>query len=622
MASLGECPDEIIRHVLLYVSPEDALLRIQLVSHRFFWLANEPLLWKHHCRRSFTYWHPDHRFQWKLAEQAPSIKWKKLWVTRKKSNIKVARLLDGVIETKVGQLKRIQQICHLGYDAKDYLLEQCHCDPSAEDFLARRYYANSVLDSMHRGIAVDAWSKYQGNALSGRGLDRALGAFDMFVLHDQPQDLDYICNTFDSIAREFRQENRGFHGWTTRQKALSLVRWIRERNLTGMDNPEADYRNLRNCFIGHALSDDRHESIPIISAAIFCCVAERLGLTSSLCAFPSHAHASVFSTPGFTLDDIKVDVGTPSSEMECMYLDPFGSDHEVNMDDLRDRFIEFNWALGAEAFLKASPVTIIVQRTAHSIRDTHATIQHVAVDTAREKDMKRLRSGHPDLNLEAAHYAAMWAELMMKQSSSFHWGTNLDAFLNRFALSWSQDAWIVEKYLVPLYDRFVAAQPPERQRIDWENVRAILRMLANLDSRRPVVSRRYTQDIRSRVRYRIGQVFQHKRYRYVGIINGWAANGTTALPTPHYELAQEEQDRGAGADLPNGNSRREEDKTYYTCLRPTVDRLRVDQDNMIIITDPALIPDSLFYLAGKFFRRFDPETCTFVSNIRECYPDD
>lgn len=56
--------------------------------------------------------------------------------------------------------------------------------------------------------------------------------------------------------------------------------------------------------------------------------------------------------------------------------------------------------------------------------------------------------------------------------------------------------------------------------------------------------------------------------------------------------------------------------------RATVDRLRVDQDNMVIITDPSLIPDSLFYLAGKFFRRFDPETCTFVSNIRECYPDD
>jgi F-box protein 21 len=60
-----------------------------------------------------------------------------------------------------------------------------------------------------------------------------------------------------------------------------------------------------------------------------------------------------------------------------------------------------------------------------------------------------------------------------------------------------------------------------------------------------------------------------------------------------------------------------------TCTRKaSVDRLRVDQDNMEIITNPDLIPDSLFYLAGKFFKRFDEETCTFVSNMREYYPDD
>lgn len=43
---------------------------------------------------------------------------------------------------------------------------------------------------------------------------------------------------------------------------------------------------------------------------------------------------------------------------------------------------------------------------------------------------------------------------------------------------------------------------------------------------------------------------------------------------------------------------------------------------MEIITNPDLIPDSLFYLAGKFFKRFDRTTCTFVSNLREYYPDD
>jgi len=53
-----------------------------------------------------------------------------------------------------------------------------------------------------------------------------------------------------------------------------------------------------------------------------------------------------------------------------------------------------------------------------------------------------------------------------------------------------------------------------------------------------------------------------------------------------------------------------------------VDRLRVDQENMELVTDPDLIPEELIYMAGKFFKRFDRDICTFVSNIKESYPDD
>lgn len=67
--------------------------------------------------------------------------------------------------------------------------------------------------------------------------------------------------------------------------------------------------------------------------------------------------------------------------------------------------------------------------------------------------------------------------------------------------------------------------------------------------------------------------------------------------------------------------------TNYGCYnrsskRPKVDRLRVAQNSIEIITDPDLIPESLKFLAGKYFKRFDRETCIFVSNIKESYPDD
>lgn len=138
MPSLNDFPDEIIRHVLWFVSPEDNLGVIQALSRRFYHLGNESLLWRHYCRISFTYWHPDHDIESKFAAVPASVAWKALWITRKKSTTKVSRLLDGILSTKVGQLRKLQQICLLGYDAKDYLLEQCHVDESAEDVLARR----------------------------------------------------------------------------------------------------------------------------------------------------------------------------------------------------------------------------------------------------------------------------------------------------------------------------------------------------------------------------------------------------------------------------------------------------------------------------------------------------
>lgn len=54
-----------------------------------------------------------------------------------------------------------------------------------------RYYATAVLDHVHRSKALAQWAKL------GKGedipLERALGSFDLFVLHDQHGDLLEVC---------------------------------------------------------------------------------------------------------------------------------------------------------------------------------------------------------------------------------------------------------------------------------------------------------------------------------------------------------------------------------------------------------------------------------------------
>lgn len=57
-----------------------------------------------------------------------------------------------------------------------------------------RYFSQSILDSIHRGIAIDIWAGVRDTdgAHGDRQLEQSLAAFDMFVLHDQEGDADEV----------------------------------------------------------------------------------------------------------------------------------------------------------------------------------------------------------------------------------------------------------------------------------------------------------------------------------------------------------------------------------------------------------------------------------------------
>ncbi|KAG8669956.1 hypothetical protein FPOAC1_009359 [Fusarium poae] len=599
--SLLQIPDEIIQHLLYYISPEDNLCSFQFLSHRLRHLANEPLLWRYHCQNSFTFWNPEHNFYRRIRGRASSTPWKEIFLVRKSRNAQVERLLVEILETKVGRLKRFEKVCKLGYDAKDFLLEQCNADDSAEDVLARRYYSNSLLDSIHRSLAIEEWyniqqaSRNNNRQPANLSLERALGAFDLFVLHDQPGDLDDIGLILDRLAADFRDTQPSIDGMSTRQKALELNHWLRCNNLTGLQHPDRSYRNLRNCLIGQALRHEDHDSIPIISSAIFCCIAERLGLQAQCCAFPTHVHAIVFAENGKTLDSVPVI--EDDAPLERMYLDPYGSSEEIPMADLRSMLAHFGWQTSTDVFLSPVSPVAIAMRTARNIRATASRV--IEAREQADPELTRLITGNDSSNIDAALYSALWASLLLTPVDSFEWDEVLEPFLNRFAKSWHVDAWLVEKYIFPLYDRF----GPLRERImrnnprRWDDPREVIYLVNEFDEVPPPVFQR--NSVRTQhVLYKIGQVFKHRRYGWVGAVNGWTDQ-----------------------ELPN--RLRPRNKTFYTCLRTTgPERHVVAEDNIMLIEDPSEIPDSLFRQAGKFFKRFDAETCTFVSNINEQYPDD
>ncbi|KAF4512122.1 hypothetical protein G6O67_001302 [Ophiocordyceps sinensis] len=622
--SLDKIPDEIIQHLLHYVSPRDNLRSLQILSRQFHRLANQPLLWRYYCRSSFTHWHQNHEFQNKLRRKASEVGWKQLFVLRAQQNRLVADLLDGIITTQVGRVKRFETIARLGYDAKDFLLAQCRTDESAHDFLARRYYGNSLLDSIHRSIAIEEWHKLRQDRdsldahVAGVRLERALGAFDMFVLHDEFGDLDHVSQILDDKTAEFRISQPNLDELTTRQKALALNRWLRSNGLTGLCNPERNYRNLRNLLIGQALRHEDHESVPLISSAIFCCLAARLGLTAQCCAFPGHVHAIVFAPPGLTLDGASVvDDGEPR---ERMYLDPYGLDDEVPTACLQVLLARFGWQTSTDVFFAPVPTLVIALRTARNIKATFARVLELQ-DNAHS-ELSQLLRGNNSMNMEAALYASMWAPLMLTPPNTFEWDDCLANFLRRFAGSWPEDAWLVERYLRPLYNSFAPfrdglARHANRGLDDpWEH----LSRVREQDELVPPVFRRNVFGDES-IPFKIGQVFRHRRYGWIGVITGWSDQGTRDLPMSHSRTVDEQtgEDAAAQASVPL----RPPNQFFFMCFPSTgSEPHKVAADSVELVHDISQIDDDMFPLAGKFFKRFDRATCTFVSNIKEQYPDD
>ncbi len=54
-----------------------------------------------------------------------------------------------------------------------------------------RFYSDVVLGSLHRKMAVHEWVKIRDSETVP--LERALAAFDMFVLHERKGDLFDVC---------------------------------------------------------------------------------------------------------------------------------------------------------------------------------------------------------------------------------------------------------------------------------------------------------------------------------------------------------------------------------------------------------------------------------------------
>ena len=205
---------------------------------------------------------------------------------------------------------------------------------------------------------------------------------------------------------------------------------------------DAHYHDLQNSFIGMALNNEDHPSLPLISVAIYCCLAQRLGLDASPCGFPFHVLAIVRPLEGQSLDD--QDSGSALGP-QSIYMDPFRSSTETPVERLVTQLVNMGIPRrDHESLLNSSSISEIVTRCAKNIITSVQTLP---------REPGAGPAAAPKSNVESAFYAALWALVLLPngddtRSSRMQQARYLPVVTKHVEAQFPTDIWIMERNFV------------------------------------------------------------------------------------------------------------------------------------------------------------------------------
>ncbi|KAL4911664.1 Hemimethylated DNA-binding protein YccV like-domain-containing protein [Aspergillus aurantiobrunneus] len=576
--SLSDFPEEILYNILLFCNASD-LVSVGCTARRFRSVTDEPLLWRHYCQTRFKFWARGHNIQAKFSSAVSTVDWKALYIYRYLIDRAISRLLDSILASQTGRIEKFRSVISFGYDAKDTLLQ--NINSCSEDYLARRYYAKSLLTGLHRSIAIPEWVGIRnGNAVP---LSNALGAFDLFIPESGFGNLDEINGRLDQILPDFLLEYPGIHDLSPRETARAIAAYLRAHNMTGIE-PSREYHCLEHNFLGFALDDAGHNSLPLVSGVIYCHVAQMLGLNARLCGFPFHVHVIVIPPSGLDIDGNAVGTWTQG---EPIYMDPFRSDQETPTSDMRTQ-LDFLGASPIEqsAFLGETMTSEIILRSSKNILNS---VQRIGQAPG---------AGSVPIDVGCARYAALWSSLLfsnpLRPAELRH---HLLWLMEHVATDFPSDISLIEQYIAPIF----------HGTLEFEHIMESLHVIRAVDEIPKQVKRRSFQQ--RRVSYHIGQVFKHRRYNYTAIITGWDAECG----------AGEQWIRRMGVDRLQGGRHQ---SFYHAIVEDRSVRYVAEENVQVIKPVISELPRALVTVAGKYLKRWDSASQEFVSNIGDEYPDD
>ncbi|EEP82125.1 conserved hypothetical protein [Uncinocarpus reesii 1704] len=172
------------------------------------------------------------------------------------------------------------------------------------------------------------------------------------------------------------------------------------------------------------------------------------------------------------------------------------------------------------------------------------------------------------LDIASVEYAALWASVLFADSATMERPRTgpaqglrhyLPSLMEHFATNFPFDVYLIDKFLVPLFSSL-----PE-----YDHLRESIHVMKTGDEIPKQIQRRGPDH--SNVKYRVGQIFRHRR---LGLLV--------------------------------------EDKSARY----------VAEENIESVVDISQISPQFLKSLGRYFKRWDPRTRMFVSNIRDEYPDD
>lgn len=304
-----------------------------------------------------------------------------------------------------------------------------------------------------------------------------------------------IRDSLGGILQQFVASRTDLSLLNPRAKALTIASWLEANDLTGID-PGREYHSLGHNFLGLALRTAGHNSLPLVSAAIYCCVARGVGLDAQLCGFPFHVHVIIMPQPGLDMDGNSL---TGVRHGEPLYLDPFRGAREIPISALRNQLSLLGMPdLDQMRTLGKCDTSAVVLRCGKNILNSlSAESQHAQTQPA-------------SVNVVSAEYAAIWAIMLLSGNSTpMSFRHYLPPLMKLFTTDFPSDMFLIEEHIAPLF----------QGTYEHEHILESLRVMKAVDEIPRRVRKRSGRN--RNIRYVVGQVFRHRRYDYKAIITGW-----------------------------------------------------------------------------------------------------